>query len=163
MSELGINFIQIIAYIIIFFLLYFFARKFISKILNNLDERKATIEQGIENAESARKLKAEKLAEAENERKEILEKAYSESQEIIDRAKEKESKILAEAAAAKDAFLLHAKKEIDEMKEKSRNEGLAEANEVIALAVKKVFEGLELNEKEQEQIIERSLDNLNRK
>ncbi len=128
--------------------------------MDNLDARKAIINQGIENAESARKLKTEKLLEAEAERKEILEKAYSESKLIVERARVKEERIIEDAYDTKNIYLQQAKKEIEELKERSKFEGLKDANEIIALAIAKAFEGIDLDEKQHIEFIKKSLSNL---
>jgi len=160
MEELGINIIQIVAYVIIFFLLYFFTRGFLKKAIDNLENRKKTIEDGIQNAKEAEVLKTQKLGEAEEERKKIIDQAYSEAKEIVDRAKAKEQSIIADASDTKNVFLQQAKKEIEELKERSKHEGLKEANAIISLAIAKAFEGIDLDEKQQEEFIKKSLGNL---
>jgi F0F1-type ATP synthase membrane subunit b/b' len=67
MENLGINFIQIISYILIFIILYAFAKKFVNKVLETTEERKRTIENGLRNAEEAQTLKAEKLKDRTGE------------------------------------------------------------------------------------------------
>ena len=46
------------------------------------------------------------------------------------------------------------------MKTRSKEEGLKEAREIIALSIKKTFSDLTLDEKTEEKLIEESLNNL---
>lgn len=160
MAELGINLVQIISYIIIFFLLYFFTKGFLKKIINNLEVRQKTIAEGINNASQAQILKDRKISEAEEEKKEILNKAFTDAESILNNAKRKAEEIIAKAEREKESLLMYTKKEIEENKEKSKFEGLKEANEIIALAIQKAFEGIELTEEQNKKLIESTLNNI---
>jgi F0F1-type ATP synthase membrane subunit b/b' len=160
MEALGINIIWIVAYIIIFFVLYFFVRKFVAKILATYEERKNTIEGGLKNAKEAESLKAERLREAEVEKQKVLQDAYKQAHEIIDAAKSKEGKIVEEAHQKATTIVTDAQSELESLKEKSKQEGLKDAKEVIAYVVGKAFEGFALDKDTEEKIVSKSLENL---
>lgn len=160
MEKLGINPIQILSYIIIFFALYFLARKFVKKVLDTTDERKKVIEEGLRNAEEANQIKVIKTKEAEAEKEKIIQKAYNHGDEIVSKAKEKESKIIEEARQKAQTVIEENKSELESLKQKSKEEGLKESKEIISLAIKKTFEGLKLDAKTEEKLIEESLNNL---
>lgn len=158
MENLGINFIQVISYIVIFFLLYIFAKKFIDKTIKTTEERKLQIEEGLRNAEEAHVLKSQKLKEAEQEKQAMISDAYKQAGTIIDGAKEKEVQIIDEAKGNAQQIMVDASKELEEIKIKSKNDGLREAREIISIAVKKSFEGLEIDEKTEQKLIENALN-----
>lgn len=160
MEALGINLIWIIAYIIIFFLLYFVARKFVTKVLATTEERKRLIEDGLKNAKEAESLKSERLKDVEAEKQKILQDAYKQAQSILDAAKSKENKIVDDAQQKAEVIVAEALNELESLREKSKQEGLKEAKEVIALVVRKAFEGFTIDKKMEEELIETSLKNL---
>jgi F0F1-type ATP synthase membrane subunit b/b' len=157
MENLGINFIQIISYILIFIILYAFAKKFVNKVLETTEERKRTIENGLRNAEEAQTLKAEKLKEAEQEKQSLISDAYKQAGDIVQHAKSKESQIVEEANTKAQQIIVDAGKELEDLKVKSKNEGLSEAREVISTVVKKSFEGLSIDDKTEEKLVEDAL------
>lgn len=160
MAELGINLVHIISYIIIFFVLYLFSRRFLNKLFRNLEERRTLIQQGIDNAARASVLKEEKIKEAEAEREKIIEKAFRESEEILSKAKAKADDIIEKGIRERESLLMYAKQEIDELKERSKNEGLKEARAIISAALKKAFDKIVLSEDQEKEFIEISLENL---
>lgn len=160
MENLGINFIQIISYIIIFFVLYFFARKFVTKVIETTEERKRTIEEGLRNAQEAQTLKAEKLKEVEHEKQAVIADAYKQAGDIVQNAKQKEAQIVAEANQKAEQIVVDAGKELEELRVKSKSEGLTEAREVIALVTKKAFEGLSVDESTEEKLVADALKQL---
>lgn len=160
MEAFAINPIWIISYTVIFFLLYYFSRKFVYKVLATTEERKMTIEQGLKNAKEAEVLKADKIKEGDVEKQKVLQEAYQHAKEIIQNAKSKEEKIVEEANRTAEALVLQAKAELNTLKEKSQQEGLKEAKDIITIAIKKSFEGFEVDKGTEEKLIEKSLGKL---
>lgn len=160
MEALGINFIWIIAYIIIFGVLYYFAKKFVAKVLLTTEERKNLIEDGLKNAKEAETLKTERLKEAEVEKQKILHDAYKQAQAIIETAKSKEKKVVEEANQRAEAIIVESAANLESLKDKSKQEGLKDAKEVISFVVKKAFDGFALDKKTEEELIEKSLKSI---
>jgi F0F1-type ATP synthase membrane subunit b/b' len=160
MEALGINFIWISAYIVIFGVLYFFARKFVAKVLTTTEERKNLIEDGLKNAKEAETVKEERLKEADVEKQKLIQETYKQAQVIIETAKTKEKKIIDEAVKKADAIIKEASVELESLKVKSKQDGLHEAKEVISLVVKKAFDGFKLDKKTEEELIEKSLKSI---
>lgn len=160
MEQFGINITQLIAYTIIFVVIYFFARGFLNKAINNLEERKKIIEDGLKNAELAQKLKGEKLQEADAEKKEILNKAFEEAREIVENAKSRSKEIIDEANERNEINKMHFQKELSELREESRNAGLSEAKEIIAAAIRKSLSDFEPTKEQEEKYIKSSLDKI---
>ncbi|HEX9035800.1 MAG TPA: F0F1 ATP synthase subunit B [Ktedonobacterales bacterium] len=80
MSALGINLGSLIAQLVAFAILYFVLARFVFPILTKtLDERKATIQEGVNNAEKAK----QDLANAEKRIEGMLNEARLESQKVI--------------------------------------------------------------------------------
>jgi F0F1-type ATP synthase membrane subunit b/b' len=160
MDKLGINPIQIIAYIIIFFVLYIFARKFVRKVLETTALRQRIIEEGLENAKKTEVLKAEKLVEAEEEKRAVIQQAYDHANEIIEKTKIKESKIIAEAQEKAKTLLADASTDLEDLRAKKQEEGLKDAKEIISLSIKKAFGNIKIDQATEEKLIQESLNNL---
>ncbi len=160
MEELGINLVQIISYVVIFLLLYYFTRRFLKRVLDNIEKRKKIIEEGIRNAVKAQELKEEKLKEAEEEKKEILRKAFIESEDILAKAKSQAESILEKAKQEKEIVLSNAQKEIENLRDQATLEGLSRANEIITLAIQKVFEDVQLSDEDHARIIQQALEKI---
>jgi len=160
MDKLGINFIQIIAYTIIFFVLYLLAKRFVNKVLATTAERQKTIEEGLENAKQVEQLRAEKLKEIEAEKKEIIQEAYTHANEILEKSKTKEEHLLREAKEKANTLIIEAGKELSELRLKSKEEGLKDAKEIITLAIKKAFSTVHIDQSVEEKLIEESLSQL---
>ncbi len=80
MNALGINLGSLVAQVIAFAILYFVLAKYVFPILTKtLDERKAQIQEGIDNAERAK----QSLASAEKRIEAMLNDARLESQKVI--------------------------------------------------------------------------------
>lgn len=157
MEALGINLIQILAYIIIFFVLYFFSRKFVHKVLETTEERRKVIEQGLKYAQETEVLKTKAMTEAEKEKTKIIHDAYKHAEDIIEAAKKRDATMDQAARLRAEQLFDSAKEELEEMKVKSRNEGLREAQEIITLVVKKAFDGLAIDKEIEEKLIQVSL------
>jgi F0F1-type ATP synthase membrane subunit b/b' len=160
MEALGINYIWILAYVAIYGVLFYFASKFVKKVLSTVGERQKLIEDGLKNAKEVESLKAEQLKEIDVEKQKVLQEAYKQAQTIIDTAKGKEVKIVEEANKKAETIVTDAQSELDSLKDKSKQEGLKDAKEVIALVVRKAFEGLTIDKKTEEELISKSLDHL---
>lgn len=80
MSALGINLGSLVAQLVAFAILYFVLARYVFPILTKtLDERKAHIQEGIDNAERAK----QSLASAEKRIEAMLNEARLESQKVI--------------------------------------------------------------------------------
>jgi F-type H+-transporting ATPase subunit b len=157
-NALGIDFVTIIAYIVIFLILYYFSRKFIKKVVDTTEARKSEIEEGLKNAQEAEVLKSKAQTEAEAEKKRILNDAYSQADKVVERGKEKEEEIVAEAKTKFDSILKEAETELANIKSGARQEGMKEAREVIAAAVRKAFDGFSISKDEEEKLVAQAIE-----
>lgn len=158
MEALGLNLVQIISYTLIFLLFYLVSKRFLNNIFKIIEERQSTIREGLENAQKAKVLKEEVILEAQKESQKILEQAYQEAKAIINNAKEKEQKIIAEAEKKYEGIILHARDDIEKMKEKVKQEGLKEAESIIKYAINQAFREIQLTEEQHKEFIKKSLD-----
>jgi F-type H+-transporting ATPase subunit b len=147
---------QIINFLIIFFLL----KKFLYKpVLDMLKKRQDKIQEGINQADQAQKT----LAKTLEEEKKILAKAHTEAKAIVENAKEKslETSRVIEESAKKQAEKIVAQAKIEIEQEAKNTEGkLTQKITLIASdLLTKALEGV-INEKDQKQIIDKTLGNL---
>ena len=116
MEGLGVDFKYLLIQLANIGIFYFLFTKFLLKpILKMLDSRRAKIQEGLENAEKAKKelegveiLKEEAQRTAKNEEKKALQQAKEEAEiqaaQIIAQAKEKAEKIVKDATEASGRF-----------------------------------------------------------
>ena len=145
MEELGINpsllLAQIVNFLVLFGLLYFFAYK---PIMRMLDERSRKIKESMEQTETIR----EQAAHAEEETKKQLEAAGREGQEVISRA-------MRTGEEARQRAEQEAKQEGQALIEKARLEIQRERDEAID-ELRQEFTDLTIEAAGR--VIERSLD-----
>ena len=145
MEGLGINWstllAQIVNFLVLFVLLYFFAYK---PILRMFDERSQRIKESVEQAEQVK----EEAARAEEENKKKLEAAAKEGQEAIARA-------MRSGDEARQRAQQEAREEATTLVEKARQEIQRERDEVIG-ELKGEFADLAVAAAEK--VIEKSLD-----
>ncbi|SNB52564.1 F0F1 ATP synthase subunit B [Thermoflexus hugenholtzii] len=133
MEALGINPIYLIAQILNFLVIWFLLSRFVfPRVLKALEERRALIEKGLEDAKAAEQLRASMQAE----RQRILEEALAERQRIVAeavrQAEQQRAQILSEARVEAQRILEVAREEA----ERERERVLGELrNQIAALAL----------------------------
>ncbi|WP_071517313.1 F0F1 ATP synthase subunit B [Geitlerinema sp. PCC 9228] len=138
---------------IIIGVLYYFGRQFLGKILS---ERRANIEEAIQDAERRQKEAADALSQAESD----LAQAQAKAEQIRQRGQE-------QAKAAKEAILEEAKRDVERLKAEASREMETEREQVIAEIRRRIFSmALEkaeseidnkLDESAQQKLIDRSI------
>ncbi|MER3399787.1 MAG: ATP synthase F0 subunit B [Thermoflexus sp.] len=119
MEALGINPIYLIAQILNFLLIWFLLSRLVfPRVLKALEERRALIEKGLEDAKAAEQLRASVQAE----RQRILEEAIAERQRIVAeavrQAEQQRAQILAEARTEAQRLLEVAREEAERERER---------------------------------------------
>jgi F-type H+-transporting ATPase subunit b len=138
---------------IIIGVLYYFGRQFLGKILS---ERRANIEEAIQDAERRQKEAADALSEAQSN----LAQAQAQAEQIRKRGEE-------QAKAAKEAILEEAAQDVERLKTEASNELEMEREQAIAEIRRRIFSmALEkaeseinnkLDESAQQELINRSI------
>lgn len=157
MEALGINgkilIVQIVNFLILFFLLKWLLYK---PVTNLLDERRKKIENSLELAEANQK-KAEEL---EIKIKEVQEQSRKDAKEILDQAKresEELKKQFKDQAQKESADLLKlAENRIAQQKEELKKELRADTARLVISATGKLL-GKTLDEKDQKNLVEESI------
>jgi F0F1-type ATP synthase membrane subunit b/b' len=157
-NALGIDFVTIVAYIIIFLVLYYFTRSFVNKVIDTTEKRKQEIEEGLRNAQEAEALKMKAQTEADREKKDIIQKAYSEADQIVEKSKSKEESIISEAKIKHENILKEAEVELLNLKNNIKREGMSEAQEIINLSLKKTLEGFSVPRDVEEKLIAEAIE-----
>jgi len=110
-------------------------------VLRMIDERRAKIAEGIENAEAAER----KLASSKTEGKSIVGSASREAEKIVaaarERAEEKGGELLRQAEARADAVLSEASQRAEESKRQALKESEREITRAAMLAAEKILRG----------------------
>lgn len=158
MEGLGINLstliAQIVSFLVLFALLYFFAYK---PILRMFDERSRRIKDSVEQAEKVKEEAA--AAEAENRKK--LEVAAKEGQEAIARAMragdEARQRAQQEAQVEATALVEKARQEIQRERDEVIGELRQEFADLAVVAAEKVIEK-SLDKEAHRELIEKVLD-----
>jgi len=144
---------QIINFCIVFFVLYKFAIKPLSK---NMDQRNSEINKSVANAKSIE----EKLLRVESEKEQKILVAKKEAQKIIEQAREQGEaqgqQSVEDAKKEVEKVIADAKDQINALKEKTSKEIKAEASELVATALTKILKE-NLDKKIDQKIIEESL------
>lgn len=157
-GTLGLDPAAILAQAATFLLLFWVVRRFaLSKIIDTLEKRRKTIEQGVELGyqmqEEQKKLDEriqKKLAEARSKADKIIASGHEEAGALL---KEAEAK----AAAKFDSILADARSRIDEDTQKAKKELEKEVLSLIAQATEIVV-GEKLDPAKDNQLIKRSLE-----
>ena len=158
MDKLGVSLstliAQIIAFVILLAILYFFAYK---PILKMLDERARKIKESVDEVQKVK----EQAAQAEEEFKKKIDAASKQGQEVIARAMRtgEEARQRAQAEAKQEAQALVEKARVEIQRE--RNETIGELRQEFAdltiVAAEKVIEK-SLDKEAHRQIIDKVLD-----
>jgi len=156
-TKLGIDWKLLIAQVVNFLVLLFVLYKFAyGPIVAMLEKRQKKIEQGLKDAESARK----NLEKSEEKQKEILKKARADFKVIVEKAHTQAEKskleIAAEAKTQAKKILADAKAEIGREKKKTIGEIKSEIGGLVAMAAEKVIEE-KVDSKKDREIIEKSI------
>jgi F-type H+-transporting ATPase subunit b len=157
-GELGINMstllAQLVSFLVLFALLYFFAYK---PILRMFDERSRRIKESVEQAEQVR----EEAARGEEEHRTKLEAASREGQEAIARAMragdEARQRAEQEAKTEAGALLDKARQEIQRERDEAIGELRQEFADLAIVAAEKVIEK-SLDKEAHRELIDRVLE-----
>ncbi len=140
-SNLGIDWRLLIAQAVNFLLVLWLLNRFVfKKIIRYLEERKKSIEQGLELRESAER----QIGQISEARQRELQKATQEGEKIVAQArsiaieKEKAAKALARAEAEK--IMLKAKEGAEKEKKEAVLEVKGEIQKLAALIAEKILE-----------------------
>lgn len=153
----GVNFdpldTNLVNLVIIIGVLYYFGRQFLGKILS---ERRAEIEEAIQDAEKRQKEAADALAEAQSN----LTQAQAQAEQIRKRGEE-------QAKAAKEAILEEAAQDVERLKAEASRELATEREQAIAEIRQRIFSmalekaeseiNKKLDESAQQELINRSI------
>ncbi|MFA4942252.1 MAG: F0F1 ATP synthase subunit B [Patescibacteria group bacterium] len=142
---------QLINFALIFLILYKFAFKPISKIMQ---ERTATIEKSLVDAKEVEK----KMVEANSEQTRILNEAKKDAAQIVDNANQSaennRQKLIEQTKIEVAAIMVNEKAKIAQEKSDSLKEIKQEMAELVVLAVEKVIKEKMTDAKDRELIAE---------
>jgi F-type H+-transporting ATPase subunit b len=155
--NLGTIFWMVIIFAIVAIVLKKFAWK---PILNALYEREKSIESALNAAQEARqemdKLKAgneELLAQARKEKEDIMKEAIKLKENIVGEAKEK-------ASAETQRSIEHARQQIQNEREKAVNEMKKQMTELSLMIAEKVIRKEMADDKKQQEMVRRLVDEI---
>ncbi len=163
LEKFGINYVLLGAQIVNFLIILFIVKKYALKpILQTLEKRKRTIEEGLKQAEEARVM----LEEASSKERALLKKAHDEAKALLE-----------EAQSQRDVFLKETeekvKKTTDKMLENARvtieNETLKAQKELtthvseLAITLIEQTAGSIFTQKDQQNILETAVKTLKKK
>lgn len=153
--DTGLLFWMVLSFGVVVFIL---ARYGFPVITRMVDERKALIDRSLEEARQAH----EQLATIQAQSEEMLRHAREEQGRLLTEALETKKQILSDAREAAEKQtrirLEQARKEINDMKEKAIREVRSEIAGLSVDIAEKVLRGKLGNQKEQEAVINRLLD-----
>lgn len=158
MGELGINpallLAQVVNFLILFALLYFFAYK---PILRMFDERSRRIKESVEQADQVK----DEAARAEEDNRKKLEAAAKEGQEAITRAmragEEARQRAQDEAKGEAEVLLTRARQEIQRERDEVISELRDEFADLAIVAAERVIEK-SLSKEEHRDLIDKVLE-----
>jgi F-type H+-transporting ATPase subunit b len=139
-ATFGVNWKLLLIQAVNFGLLLAALRYFLyGPILKVIDERKAKISEGVENAAAA----ARKLETAETEKESIIKTANTEAEKIVAESKgyatEKGKEIVKEAEVESEAILADARARAEEAQRKALAESEAEVARLAILGAEKIL------------------------
>ena len=161
LSDFGVQPILLAAQAVNFLVLLFILNKFLYKpVLKTLDQRKQKVAQSLKDAAEIEK----KLAQIELDQEKALQAATTEAKKIINEATESGNQIINDAhlKAAHDIQLMVNKSNTQISLEKDRlnQEIKAELADMIAAGLK-VISGKVLSDKDEKELLDRSIKNIN--
>lgn len=145
---------QIINFSVVFFVLYRFALKPLSKVLS---ERKATIEKGVSDAQKNQELLKDAQTAHEKELARGRAEAHDLMTEVKKSAEEKKVEIIRDAQEEVSKMIALGKKSIEEEKQKMVDGLQKEIATIVLLATEKVV-GNNLSEQIQSDILKKSIN-----
>lgn len=156
-SDFGINGFLLAAQVVNFLVLLFILKKFLYKpILKMLEERKQKIADSLKQAEQIELT----LQKTEEEKEKKLSQASSEASRLVEDAKAQVEEMIKEAHHKGEGIVKEMTEKANQLmvleKEKMKDEVRKDAMDLVALALEKIT-GKVLNQKDQKQIIERSI------
>jgi F-type H+-transporting ATPase subunit b len=154
-TNFGINPILLIAQIVNFLILLYLLKRFAYKpIFTMLEGRKKTIEEGLKNAEEAKKA----FDKAIEEEKKILRKAQDAAKQILSDAKNQADQIAKESEEKTkgviEQMMIDTRKKM-EQESKDMEKRLAVSTAALAVSIIKEAVSDIFNEKEQKEVIEK--------
>lgn len=159
-EALGINGKLLVAQIINFLILIYLLKRFAyAPIISMLEQRKAKITEGLENAEKAKT----ELDNAEKNADEIREQAYAEAKKLIADAKvqaDTSAKELIEKANKQaDRIIKAAEESANQAKDKALAEARKHISNIVVLALEKIVGG-ELNKEQRDKLTSKAIEEL---
>jgi F-type H+-transporting ATPase subunit b len=162
LKNLGFDPVMLGAQILNFLIILFLLKRFLYKpVMDMVKKREETIVQGLKDAEQARKT----LEKTIEEEKKILSKAQNEAKNILEDAKVQAlevSKEIEEVSKKQNERMFIQAKENIEQEAKETESRLTQKISIIASdLLTKSLEGI-FSEKEQKQILDKTLKNINK-
>jgi len=159
LTKLGIDWKLLIAQFVNFMILFLVLRAAAWKpLLLALEERRAKIKQGIDDANKAE----DKLTSIESERQEIISKARSEALRIIEEAKQKatmlKEELLQKANQEIEQQMIEAKEQIQSERQASYQALKNDMALFVSQATGKIIKNLDI--KNQEKLIQEAINDL---
>src|SRR5260221_446646 len=160
LKNFGVNPVLLIAQIINFLIILYVLKRFAYKpIFKMLDDRKKTIQEGIENAKKSE----EALEKALEREKAILQKAQSQAQEFITDAKNQAEEIAKQmeenTRSQADRMLKDAKEEIQREYQETEKRLATHTTQLAISILEKTLKDM-LDEKEQKQALTKAIKKL---
>lgn len=157
LSKLGIDWKLFIAQIVNFAILFLILRRFAYRpMIEFLEKRTERIEQGLKDADEARK----RLDDASNKEQEILDQAKKAAQEIIAKAeamsKKNYEKALDDAKMDAERLIEQARKNMEVEKSRLLAEAKTELAEIVLLSTEKIL-GEKLDVSKDSELIRKSV------
>ena len=161
LKDFGVDPRLLAAQIVNFLILLFILKKLLFKpLLKVLEERKQKIAQSLKQAEEIES----RLQKIEDDRSKTLEKATSEAQKIVNEATVSAGQIITEAhiKATKDIelMIIKGREAVNIDREKMQQNLREELADLVVKSLEKIT-GKMLNKKDQKDLVERSVKNLN--
>jgi F-type H+-transporting ATPase subunit b len=147
LKSFGIDYKLLLAQIFNFFLIFFVLYKFLFKPISKIiEERERKIAEGLKNREEAEKL----MERIKKMRKDILKRTYEERKEILAQTEEtkkrKIEEILKEVVEIREKMLADIEKERKILREKFYSELESQAPKFLLSLYKKIFVKEEFND-----------------
>jgi F-type H+-transporting ATPase subunit b len=160
LANFGVEPVLLVAQIFNFLIIAWVLKRFAYKpILKLLQERKVTIEQGLKNAEDARKL----LEQANEKETAILKSAQAQAKKLQDEAKKQSDQVLktAEENAKKrtEQLLKQASEQISKETKEAEKRLETHVSELAVAFLQKAVSGL-FSEKEQKEVMQKAMKSL---
>jgi len=162
LQSLGLNWQLFLAQLINFSLVLYVVWRWIYRpLLKIMDARSKKIEQGLANAEAAKK----QLAEADTQRKNIAQAARKEGQRLVEEARKKaeqeKGRVMAETEVSLDIQLNDARARLKHEKEAVIGAIKNEMADLISQATEKVAMGA-VDQTKQRDLIKQALQDMNK-